>query len=107
MKPNQLQDSGGFPPLSGKLENFVWKFSTLSLSKKNNISVHIQKDSRWYEWSISGETSCKNASIAYFSDSIDNSILYAEGNACGILSIPIIEITFDNDHIHVFHYLPK
>ena len=31
----------------------------------------------------------------------------AEGNTCGIISIPIIESTFDNDHIHVLHILPK
>ena len=31
----------------------------------------------------------------------------AEVNAYGIISIPIIEITSDNDHIHVSHDLPK
>ena len=40
-------------------------------------------------------------------DIVDNSILYAEGNACGIIAIISIEITFDNYHIHVLHDLPK
>ena len=30
-----------------------------------------------------------------------------EGNACGIITIHSIESTFDNDHIHVLHDLPK
>ena len=50
--------------------------------------------------------SFNNASITYVDDSVGNSILDAEGNACGIISIPRIESTFDNDHIHVLHYLP-
>ena len=62
---------------------------------------------RWYGWLTAGETSCKNASINYFNYKVDNSILYAEGNACGIISIPIIERNFDNDHINVLHDLPK
>ena len=53
------------------------------------------------------ETSCKNTSIAYFSVSIDNNILDSEVNACCIIAIPSIESTFDNDHIHVLHDLPK
>ena len=50
---------------------------------------------------------CKNALTTYFNDSVDDSILDAEGDACGIISIPSIEITFENYHIHVLHYLPK
>ena len=34
---------------------------------------------------------------------IDNSTLYNEGNTCGIIYIPIIEGTFDNDYIHILH----
>ena len=45
-------------------------------------------------FSCRGE-SCKNYSITYFSDSVDISILYDEGNLCGINAIPIIEVTFD------------
>ena len=37
----------------------------------------------------------------------DNSIMYAEVNTCGIIAIPRIDITFDNDHIHLLNYLPK
>ena len=48
-----------------------------------------------------------NASIAYFNDSVDNSTMDFEGNACGIIAIPIIESAFDNDHIQVLHDPPK
>ena len=46
-----------------------------------------------------------NASIT--SLNVDNSILNDEGNACGIISIPMIEIPFDNDYIHVLHDTEK
>ena len=49
----------------------------------------------------------KYFSITYFNDSVDKSILDAEGNSYVIIAIPIIECTFDNDHIHVLHYIPK
>ena len=58
-------------------------------------------------WLTTGETICKNALITYFNDSVNNSILYAEGNAYDIIAIPTIERTFDNDHIHVLHDIPK
>ena len=32
---------------------------------------------------------------------MDNSILYSEGNECGIISIPVIVCTCENDYIHV------
>ena len=48
-----------------------------------------------------------NASIAYFDDSVDNSTMDSEGNACGIIAIPIIESAFDNDYIHVLQDLPN
>ena len=48
-----------------------------------------------------------NDSLNYFNDSVDNSIIDSEGNACGIIAIPIIESAFDNDYIHVFHDLPN
>ena len=75
--------------------------------KNKSINVPVQKCSRLYELFAAKETSCGNGSIAYFDDSIDNSILDAEGKVCGIINIPIIEITFDNDHTHVLHYLPN
>ena len=75
------------------------------LGKKLNVT--IQKGNIWYEWFFAKETSCNNASKDYFNASVDNSIMDDEGNACGIIDIPWIEITFDNDHIHVLHDLPK
>ena len=48
-----------------------------------------------------------NDSINSFNDSVGNSILYAEGYSCGIITIPIIESTFDNAYIYVLNYLPK
>ena len=38
---------------------------------------------------------------------VDNIIFYTEGNACGIIAIPVIETTLENDYIHVFHDLSK
>ena len=35
------------------------------------------------------------------------SILYTEGNTGGIINIPIIEVTFENDYIHILHDIPK
>ena len=35
------------------------------------------------------------------------STLYTAGNACEIMTIPVIEIIFDNDYIHISQYLPK
>ena len=75
--------------------------------KNNNINVPIQKGSMRYERLSAEETSCKNASITYFNDSVDNSILGDEGNACVISAIPIIKSNFDNDHIHVLYDPPK
>ena len=73
----------------------------------NNITVPVKNGSRWYGWLTAEETSWKNASITYFNGRVDNIILGAEGNACGIIAIPSIKITFENCHIHVLHNLPK
>ena len=40
-------------------------------------------------------------------DSVDNSILDAEDTACGVFTIPSIEITYDNDYIHVLNDVSK
>ena len=45
----------------------------------NNITAPVKKGSRWDGWLTSGETTCENYSITYFNDSVDNSILDAEG----------------------------
>ena len=48
-----------------------------------------------------------NASIDSCNDSVDNGILDAELNACGIVAIPSIKSTFDNEYIHALHDIPK
>ena len=53
----------------------------------NNITVILQKSGR-YEWFTSKDTSFINSSIIFLK--VDNSILYTEGNACDIISIPVI-----------------
>ena len=73
----------------------------------NNITVPVKKGSRWYGWLTNEEKVFNNNSTTYFDDRVDNSILDSEGNECDIIAIPIIESTFGNDHIHVWHYLPK
>ena len=49
----------------------------------------------------------KKDPITYCNDRADNSIMQAEGNACGIIAILSIEITVDNNHIHVLHDPPN
>ena len=83
------------------------EFQTSPFLGNNHINVPIQKAGRLYDWFVAGETICKNDSITYFNDSTDNSILDTEVNACSIIAIPSIEITFENDHIHVLYDLPK
>ena len=68
---------------------------------RNIITAPVKKGSRQYERFAAELKSYNNDSSTYFNDSVDNSILYDEGNACGSIAIPSIEITFDNDHIHV------
>ena len=105
---NFWYDSGIWSPLPGQLENGTWaNFSPIPFLKNNNINVPIQKVSRWYEWFVSEEKGCNNDSTAYFNDGVDNSIIDSEGKACGIIAIPSIGITFDNENIHVLHDLPK
>ena len=82
-------------------------FNPLPFLKNMNITVPIQKGGRWYVWLNAVVKSFNNASITYFNDSVDNSILDSEGNTCDIIAIPIIERTFDNDYIHVLNDLSK
>ena len=41
-----------------------------------------------------------NNSITFLN--VDDNILYTEGNGCGIIDIPVIEITFEN--VYIFMY---
>ena len=74
-----------------------------SLLGDNNITEDLQKDDRLSEWFTAEETSCMNDSINLIN--VDNSTVYTKGNAYGIIYIPIIESTFENDYIHILHYL--
>ena len=53
------------------------------------------------QWLTSEDTSCTDVSIILLN--MYNSIMYAEGNVGGIIDIPVIEWTFENDCIHVSH----
>ena len=98
----------GFAPLPENLENSMCrKFNPIPFLKNKNMNLPIQQGGRWYEWFAAEETSCNNASISYFNDIVDTSILDDEGKACDIIAILSIKSTFDNDHIHVLHYLPN
>ena len=69
------------------------------------MTADVKSGGKWSGWLTSG--SGKNSSIAYFNYSVDKIIMDAEGNSCGIIFIPSIEITFENDYIHVLHNPPK
>ena len=69
----------------------------------NNITVPLKQGSRWSGWFTTEETRCTNSKISFLN--IDNSTLYTEGNACGVISIPIIECDAENDYVHVSHDL--
>ena len=98
----------GFNPSSGKVRQcHLDEFQHSTFLVRNNIAVPVKKGSRWYGWVTAEETIFKNASITYFNYIVDNIILDDEGNACGIIVIPIIGSNFDNDYIHVWHDLPK
>ena len=97
-----------FPPSSGTVRQcHLGGFQPSPYIGINIITLPVNKGGRWYVWLTSEEAGCKNDSIRYFKYSVDISILYAEGNSCGIISIPSIEITFDHYHIHVLRYLPN
>ena len=68
------------------------------------ISLYLlKKGVRVHGWLTAEEMFFKNYSINYFNDNI----IDYDGNACGIIVITSIEITFENDHIHVLRYIPK
>ena len=97
-----------FPPSSKTVIQFhLDEFQPSQFTEINNITIPVKNGRRWYGWLTSEKNIYKNASINYFNDSAEKSILDDEGNACGIIATPSIEITFDNDYIHVLHDLPK
>ena len=108
MKPNCWYDTGVPPPPYRTVRQcHLDEFLPSPVLGINNIIVPVKKGSRLYVWLTTEGESYKNASITYFNDSVDNSIMDAEVNACGIIAIPSIEVTFENDHINVLHDLLK
>ena len=106
---NQIMDriQGFFSSSVTVRQVHVDEFQPSPILGINHITVPVKKGGRLDGWLIAEGGSCNNSSIAYFNNIFDNSILNSEGNLCDVISIPIIEITFDNDYIHVLNYLPK
>ena len=106
---NQVDDMiQGYTPSSRTVRKYhLDRFQPSLFLGINNITVPVKKGIRWYGWLAAEEKSCKNASINYFNDSIDNIILDHKGNICGIIDIPSIESSFVTDRIHVLHDLSK
>ena len=69
----------------------------------NNINVPVERVAYGMGGSLLGEKIAIMLLINWFNDRVDNSILDAEVNACGIIAIPIIENILYNDHIHVLN----
>ena len=72
---------------------------------RNNITVTLKNYIIRSGWFTAEHTICKNALINFLN--IDNSTIYTEVNAHGIIAISIIECIFENDYIHISHDLPK
>ena len=103
---SKIQDETKLLIWFSKLDYGTWRYhNPISVLENNNITLTLQKGGRLYEWLTAKETSFNNASIIF--TNVDNSIIYTEGNACGIIAIPIIECIFENYHIHVSHDLSK
>ena len=65
----------------------------LTLLEYNNSTAPPQKCGIVSWWFIADEKSCTNDSITFLN--VYSSTLYTEGNKCGIIAIPAIEITID------------
>ena len=95
MKPNYWYDSGIWHTSNMKVKK--WHLDALKPALFfviNNITIILQKGSRYYGWLTSEDKSCTNSSITLFN--VDNSILDTEGSVFGTIVITLIEITFDN-----------
>ena len=94
------------PPLLVQLDNVTWMHcNPLPFLENNNIMAPLQKAIRWSGWLTTDDKSFMNASITVIN--IDNIILHTQVNTCGTISICFIECTFENEYIHVLHYLSK
>ena len=92
------------PPLLGQLDHGTWMYyNPIPFLEDKNTTVPPPKVTIWYRCLTSEETSCINDSITLLN--VYNSILYTEGNACGIITISVIEITFKNYYIYVMYDL--
>ena len=101
---NQIVDviKEKYPPNLGQLHNSIWKnLNPIPFLGDNNITVRLQNSGIWSGWFTTKEKICTNDSTTFLN--IDNSTLYTEVNAYGIISTPIIECTFDNEYVDIVH----
>ena len=101
---NQIVDviKEKYPPNLGQLHNSIWKnLNPIPFLGDNNITVRLQNSGIWSGWFTTKEKICTNDSTTFLN--IDNSTLYTEVNAYGIISTPIIKCTFDNEYVDIVH----
>ena len=101
---NQIVDviKEKYPPNLGQLHNSIWKnLNPIPFLGDNNITVRLQNSGIWSGWFTTKEKICTNDSTTFLN--IDNSTLYTEVNAYGIISTPIIKCTFDKYYVHIVH----
>ena len=90
----------------GKLDDVTWiNYNHIPFLKDNNSSAPLQKGRGGSGWFTVEETSCTNYSNDFLN--VDEGELFNEGNACGDIIINVIEITTDNDYIHILHDMPN
>ena len=75
--------------------------ATLSSSEDNNSTTYIQKGDRGIDCFTYEEKSCMDDSTTLIN--IGNSKLCTEGKTCGIVAIPDIKRTVDNDYTNILH----
>ena len=82
------------PHTMGKLDNSTWvHYIPLPFLEDDNSTVTLQKGGRGTGWFNAKYKSCMNDSIALIN--IYKGYLYTEGNTCGVIIIPGIELTFE------------
>ena len=89
-----------------QLDNVTWMhYNPLHFLEDSNNTSPLQKGGIKSQWFADQGTICMNASINLLF--VDVVTQYTEGNSCGFIDIPVIEITFYNDYIHILNDLPK
>ena len=88
-------------PTPVQLEMELGCIATLSSLEDNDSTASLQNGGRVFEWFTSEDTSCMNASINFLN--VDNISLCNESNACGIISVPVINRTIGNNYTHILY----